>query len=190
MGDQQSEVMHDPMTQTRSRVSEKLGALETQVAGTVHSTRDAVGDAVGAVTETIRTVSDTLDLPAQVQRHPWLVFGGSVALGVLAAQVLKGSAGSAIVEKAAAALRTQLNNDPGASPQSGETPVGTANWLDGQLGQLKTMAIAALTNYVRDMTSNGLATGGKSPTSGNTHAANPPGNSPAKIATDDREGLM
>jgi len=121
--------MHDPMTQARSRLTNKLEALEGQVSGAVHSTKDAVGETVGAVQESMRAVSEALDLPAHVQRHPWLVLGGSVALGVLAAQVFKGSN---IVEKAAAALRSQMNSEPAASPsaRSGSAAPGRTGWMD------------------------------------------------------------
>jgi len=182
--------MHNPMTQARSRLTNKLETLENQVAGTVHSTKDAMGETVDAVKESVRAVSEALDLPAQVQRHPWLVLGGSVALGVLAAQVFKGSAGSTILGKAAAALRAQMNTDTSASAISGGAEGTSATWLDGQLGQLKTLAVTALTNYVREIASSGLSAGEQPRASGNTGAATPPSSSVAKTRTEDREGLV
>jgi hypothetical protein len=81
------EVIRQQMEETRTSLTEKIGLLEQQVVGTVQDATSAVAETVEnvmeAVTETVDTVKDTLDVRLQVQRHPWAMFGGSVALGFL-----------------------------------------------------------------------------------------------------------
>jgi hypothetical protein len=90
------------MDETRSQLSDKLESLEHQVSDTVKSTGTAVNATVSAVQNTVETVtgavrdaalsvSNAFDVRRQVDRHPWLVLGGSVALGYLAFRFLAGS---------------------------------------------------------------------------------------------------
>jgi len=93
------EVIRQQMDETRSHLAEKLQALENQVSSTVEETTAALSETVEAVKETVENVTEIVeetvqscgqlfDLRQQTERHPWLVFGGSVALGCLAAQLL------------------------------------------------------------------------------------------------------
>jgi len=92
MAEQSPEVIQQQMEETRSRLAEKLDQLTQQatgtvetVAGTVTDTVETVSDTVQNVTETVQetveTVRDMFDLPGQVEKHPWAMFGGAVALG-------------------------------------------------------------------------------------------------------------
>lgn len=68
----------DSVTQTvdavKDSVQETVDAVRDSVQGTVTSVRETVSDSVDAV-------KDAFDLSGQVDRHPWLMVGGSVALG-------------------------------------------------------------------------------------------------------------
>jgi ElaB/YqjD/DUF883 family membrane-anchored ribosome-binding protein len=115
--DEQPEVIHQQMEETRAALVEKLEALEGQVAETVQSTTHAVQDTTTAVTDTVESVKETVenvseqvqetvtnvkdtvqhamasvaeafDLGLQTERHPWLVVGGAVAVGYLGACLL------------------------------------------------------------------------------------------------------
>ena len=101
--DDTSEVIRQQMDEIRSQLSDKLESLEHQVSDTVQSTGTAVNATVSAVQDTVETVteavrdavhsvSNAFDIRRQVDRHPWLVLGGSVALGYLAFRFLAGSA--------------------------------------------------------------------------------------------------
>jgi ElaB/YqjD/DUF883 family membrane-anchored ribosome-binding protein len=95
----QEDAIRHQMEETRASLADKLESLEQHVLGTVHETTSAVSgtvenvkETVENVTETVKetvenvkeTVRETFDLHLQTQRHPWTVFGGSVALGFAA----------------------------------------------------------------------------------------------------------
>lgn len=100
------EVIRQQMEETKSQLTNKLESLEHQVSETVQSTGSAVTATVGAVQETVETVTGAVqdavhsvakafDLKHHMDTHPWLVLGGSVVLGYLAADLLEASARSA-----------------------------------------------------------------------------------------------
>jgi ElaB/YqjD/DUF883 family membrane-anchored ribosome-binding protein len=97
--DDTSAVIREQMEETKTQLSEKLESLEQQVADTVQSTGNAVNATVETVQETIDSVTTTVkiavqsvvnafDIRRQVERHPWVVMGGAVALGYLARELL------------------------------------------------------------------------------------------------------
>jgi hypothetical protein len=180
------------MEETRSQLTDKLEALENQVSDTVQTTTAAVTETVEAVKETVEkasetvenvtesvqetveTVSETFDLWRQADRHPWLVFGGSVLVGFVGAQLIGGSAKKTEEEE-----RLRAKTAPGWSPaqeaqssrgngrHAAETPASPPtreeqprreekSWFWDQLGQLKGLAIGSLMGVVRDMTKRAL----------------------------------
>jgi len=97
------EVIRQQMEETRAALTDKLETLEHQVVDTVQgattavqetvaTVKDAVQETVetvkGSVQETVETVKETFDLNRQVDRHPWLMFGGAVAVGYLGGRLL------------------------------------------------------------------------------------------------------
>jgi len=70
----------------------------------VQTVKESVQTSVDTVKDTVsssvETVKETLDVRLQVQRHPWAMFGGSVALGFVAGwalnRMLRASHGNAI----------------------------------------------------------------------------------------------
>jgi len=112
-----SEVIMGNMDETRKDLADKLGELEKKVTQTVSSVADLVEkvpETVESVKETIQetvstvtgSVHDTVEavkggmestvesvksffnIPRQVDRHPWLMMGGSVLLGYLGGRLL------------------------------------------------------------------------------------------------------
>jgi ElaB/YqjD/DUF883 family membrane-anchored ribosome-binding protein len=86
----QAELIRQQMQETRADLSEKLQALGgllpstetvTETVGSVTETAASVAD---NVEETVKSVQGALDLPKQVQEHPWLAVGGAVVVGYLA----------------------------------------------------------------------------------------------------------
>ena len=107
------EVMRQHIEETKSQLWEKLDTLESQVSEAVQSTSTAVSETVASVQETVssvtesvqdsvQSVSNAFDLPRQVERHPWIAFGGSFVLGYLASELL-----SAPTTKSADQFRTE-----------------------------------------------------------------------------------
>jgi len=97
MDDKLSEEMIQlQMQETRASLTEKLETLEQRVVGTVENATTAVNETVDVIKETVHetvatvqegvkgsvdSVKDLMDVPAHVDRHPWLMVGGSVAVG-------------------------------------------------------------------------------------------------------------
>jgi len=101
--DNESEVIHQQMDETRSALQDKLETLEQQVkdtvqdateavSETVESVKDAVHETVGTVKDTVQdtvqSVKNTFDLPRQVEAHPWAMFLGAAAVGFIATRWL------------------------------------------------------------------------------------------------------
>jgi len=101
----EADLIRDEMAETRTALSEKLERLQEQVVGTVEGTtrsvtetvsavQEAVENTVGTVKETVQetvdTVKSTFDLSEQMQKHPWLLFGGAVAVGYVGGHLLMG----------------------------------------------------------------------------------------------------
>jgi len=173
----ETEVIREQMTETRTALTEKLEALEEHVAATVQSTtatvtetidtvKEAVQGTVDTVSETVQntvdTVKDTFDISQHVRNHPWAMVGGAVAVGFLAGRLLPGTsspptggftgqASSFSGDYRPAAARSE----PLTSP-SGRA--GGSDWLSGltqafgpALQKLEGMAIGALTGMVGEM---------------------------------------
>jgi len=176
------------MEETRSQLADKLEALESQVADTVQNTTEAVTETVENVKETVEKASETVEnvtdtvketvdtlgeafnLWTQTERHPWLVFGGSVLLGYLGAQLFGGSAEEAEEEEEPREKPTpawspareaeprretgwQPAQTPTPSPPHQEQPAHEEkSWFWDQLGRLKGLAIGSLMGVVRDLT--------------------------------------
>lgn len=168
--DKPPEEIRQDIDDTRSRLTDKLESLEEQVRDTVQGARDSVEDTIesvkGTVHDTIRAVKRTFDLKYQTQKHPWGMFGGSLASGFILGSLLPtrarghdaraGSPGSITEPQLGSRF---LGN--GHSPVSGEvepashrdTPSAMGNLLhrfDGEIGQLKELAIGAAAGLVRD----------------------------------------
>jgi len=90
------ELIQQQMAETRASLAEKLETLEQKVVGTVEGATTAVNETVDvikdSVQETVATVNDTVkesvetvkdwfDVEAHVRERPWLMMGGSVAVG-------------------------------------------------------------------------------------------------------------
>jgi len=105
-------LIRDQMQETRTSLTEKIEALESQVSSTVQSataavtetvesvkssvsnTVDSVKEGVESTVSTVKeSVKDAFDLPGHVDRHPWLAMAGSVAVGFAAGKVLNGLVG-------------------------------------------------------------------------------------------------
>jgi len=75
------ELIRQNMERTRESITEKLDALEDRIVGSVEQ-------ASTAVTNTAASVKDAMDINTQIDRHPWLIFGGAMAAGLLAGHLL------------------------------------------------------------------------------------------------------
>jgi len=187
----QTEVIRRQMAETRSDLAGKLEALENQVTDkvqsvtetvseTVQSATEAVHDTVETVKETVENVTSTVsstvhsfteffDLGGHTDRHPWIVFGGSVALGCLAAHLMAGKDDHRAQEvrwsAPPPAPSWHETSAPAARPAMAEqvapasaapSSSGQKSWIWDELGRLKGLALGALMGVVRDLASRSL----------------------------------
>ena len=141
--DKESDVIKHQMEHTRAALTDKLEALEHQVTDTVtgaaetvekvrqtvqetvsgavetvatmqHCIQDTVQSVRESVRETAETVSETLDLRKQVERHPWAMMAGATAVGfgvgVLVARVDIPEASSAMAPSIASRSSSSGSN--------------------------------------------------------------------------------
>jgi len=174
------------MQETRTALTEKLEALETQVVQTVQDAKDAVTETVdsvreavhdtvdtvkGSMQDTVESVKEAFDLERQVERHPWTMVGGSVALGYLSGCLFGRMAefgGPSFAHGRGAAPATpsftHRNGGPlqslsgnGAGTEASRPPEGPsvltslADTFHNEIGTLKGLAIGAAMGLVRDL---------------------------------------
>jgi ElaB/YqjD/DUF883 family membrane-anchored ribosome-binding protein len=134
------EMIREEMERKRASLADKLGALESQVLGTVQSATDAVGDAKEVVTsikdtvtesaeavketvsETVQSVAETFNVSRLVQNHPWAAMGCAVATGFAGGLLLGGRSREEEEEVRAAAAA----GDFSALRSTGAPPVAAA----------------------------------------------------------------
>ncbi|MFN0197675.1 MAG: hypothetical protein ACKVT0_13100 [Planctomycetaceae bacterium] len=134
--DESPEVIRRQIELTKLQLIQNLGSLELQVAETVQSTFTKMNNSVESVHETVETVTaavheavqsvtNAFDVRRQIERHPWLVIGGSAVIGCLAVKYLSGSEKKA--ELASGMTRTPSCPSAGdASPEKGTPAIASA----------------------------------------------------------------
>jgi len=169
------EVIRQQMEETKSHLAGKLAALETQVSDTVQTTSSAVTETVEAVSETVeavketvenvtatfqetvQSVGETFDLRLQTERHPWVVFGGAVALGFTAARLLGDWPPQARQGTFPATGLRDTRQEARPTEENGEQPAQAAQgWLWDMVGRLRSLAVGSLMRVVHDLAERGL----------------------------------
>jgi len=94
--EQEPEVIRRQMQVQRAALDQKLDRLENRIVQTVEGAREAVAETIQTVKESVQSsvetvrdtvqtsvdnVKETLDVKRQVERHPWGMIGGSIAVG-------------------------------------------------------------------------------------------------------------
>jgi hypothetical protein len=169
--EQSKEIILRQMQDTRSSLADKLENLEQQVVDTVHtatsavadtvtSVKDAVHDTVATVKDsvqsTVTSVKDSFDIPAQVDRHPWAMMAGSVALGYVGGRFLSPSGSKPATERrpsiSAAANGSGMAAEKPATASATENRfTGVAELFAPEIATLKGLAIGSLLGLVRDI---------------------------------------
>jgi ElaB/YqjD/DUF883 family membrane-anchored ribosome-binding protein len=182
--EQEPEVIRHQMEAQRASLDEKLDKLETRILKTVDGAREAVAETIDTVKDTVQTslvtVKETFDVKRQVERHPWHMFGGAVAVGFavgwLANRASNGARAPALWSRHGPVGYTgepsRLHAEPrstanfGGFPPGGPrpdtatapAPVRTRSWIDElsqtfapEIQKAKGLAIGAALGLVRDM---------------------------------------
>jgi len=176
----EQDLIQREMERTRGSLTEKLEALEGQVVETVSSTTGVVQDTTQAVQETVAAVKETVqetmaavtdkvqetvqsvgeafNLRMQMERHPWLVLSGAVAVGCMV--------GASFGREATATEQMPVAATPPAPPppwsgraSARESAVSESDrhgiWGDA-LSQLKNLGVSYVMGIVRDLARNEL----------------------------------
>lgn len=185
------ETLEDKVVQTvqeaTNAVSGTVESVKEAVGNTVESVKDVVGRTVGsvrsAVDSTVRTMDATVknmqesvDVPLQVQRHPWLMFGGAVATGFvlerlcetdMAQRILTGEAFSSnghngheeLMNRSRFESRAQEEEPAESQKASGGSGImsGVTSLLGKHLGKVQGLALGALFGVLRNVVSNSLS---------------------------------
>jgi len=169
------DVIRRQMEETRTSLAEKVETLEQTLVGTVQETAASVTDTVANVKETVQesvdnvketvqegvdTVKHWLDLPAQVDEHPWTMLAGSMAIGFALGNLLGGKQSAATEQSSSAASwrapQQQHNGGKNRPVQQAVQQVAekATSWLsqfEPELNKLKGLALGAVLGTLREM---------------------------------------
>jgi ElaB/YqjD/DUF883 family membrane-anchored ribosome-binding protein len=144
-------VIRDQMEETKIHLSEKLETLEQHVSESVQSAGNAVEGTVEAVHDAVRNVTNAFDFQRQIDRHPWLIIGGSVVLGYIAAE---------LVSRPRSRTDCPPETRKGNGRQAAETstpPISKSIWDNSSWHKLRDVAVGALMGVVRQMVSHSVS---------------------------------
>jgi len=160
------ELIRQNMERTRESLTDKLETLEQKLVDSVQEAKSAVTETVTSVKETmhesVESVKDAVDIPAHVERRPWLMLGGSVLCGYLLGTLIEGPRRSAPREHLAKSQtgtghHTQGNGHSKREKKEGRPAAGVTSWLSAmepEIQQVKGLALGAVLGTVREMLTN------------------------------------
>jgi len=134
-------------------VQETVEAVTETVHETVDTVKETVEDTLTAVKGGIGAIKDMFDVPAHVERYPWIAVGGSVAGGFFVGEYFYREK-APIRKPAFTAAATTLPD--GIAKTNGQHPRWTESLLDKiapELKQLGGLALGALMAMVRETVS-------------------------------------
>jgi ElaB/YqjD/DUF883 family membrane-anchored ribosome-binding protein len=181
--DSKPEIIRQQMEETRTALTQKLETLEDKVVSTVQEATSAVTDTVDnvkdavnetvtsvkdTVQDTVASVRDTFDIERQVQRRPWLMFGGSVVLGYVAGRLLlrgttqRRAGPQARLDRIVGSQAPAMNGSHAAAPLAQTSTQSEAvnepglfstlvEQFQPEIAKLKGMAIGTALGAVRDL---------------------------------------
>jgi len=182
------DVIRDEMENTRTSLTEKLETLEKKVTSTVEnatanvaetveavketvqetvsSVKETVAGTIGAVKDTVKegvgAVKDAFDLNGHVQNHPWVMFGGSVAVGFALGKLLGSPAGilggrESVSFPGTSAYHNGRHAAPDSEPEE-TSKGGLLSTLTPELEKVKSLAIGAVMGTLREIIGNAIPT--------------------------------
>jgi ElaB/YqjD/DUF883 family membrane-anchored ribosome-binding protein len=177
--DQEPEVIRHQMEETRTSLTDKLESLERKVSDTVQGTATAVEGTIAsvkdAVDDTLDNLRNVFDIPRQVDRHPWTMMAGSVAVGYLAGMLVPNGGGERkrrdtdVPPPESAALRNggvPRFESPSASSLAPAIADGSSGVLEKwgekfkeEIGELKSLAVGTTLGIIRDMVTPSIPAG-------------------------------
>jgi ElaB/YqjD/DUF883 family membrane-anchored ribosome-binding protein len=144
------EVIRRRMEQTRESLAEKLETLEQRVVGSVSAVADTVANVKAKVDEGVESVKEAVDIQAHVDRHPWLMLGGSVVCGYVLGNVLGGNKDKVPEARPASRPTARMQTNGHRTEQGSASP----SWLgafEPELKKLKGLALGVTLGTVREL---------------------------------------
>jgi ElaB/YqjD/DUF883 family membrane-anchored ribosome-binding protein len=141
-------------------VRDTVEGASQAVSGTVEGVKETMAGAAESMKVTFQNAADTVreafDLPAQVDRHPWLMVGGAVAVGFVAGKLLDYAPDAmAAVGSAAESgewFAESAKSAAGAAASAAGGLMSTAESMFGpEINKLKELALGALLGVIRDV---------------------------------------
>jgi len=158
------EVIREDMEKTREALTEKLETLEKKLVDSVQGATTAVKDTMSSVKETmhegVETVKEAVDIPAHVERQPWLMFGGSVLCGYILGTLLDNRKASTTVRDHSTPQplkSTHTSHGNGHSKREKREPAAQPkenSWfsmIEPEVNHLKGLALGVALGTVREM---------------------------------------
>jgi ElaB/YqjD/DUF883 family membrane-anchored ribosome-binding protein len=151
-------------------VKETVQEAKAAVTGTVESVKETVETTVETVKEkvegTVETVKQTLDITTYVDKYPWAMLGGAVALGCILGRISRSrdqngamrnghehspaSNGDGVLSPAITQQETALPAGESATAE-GSLVRELAHKFEPELQEIKSLAIGAVGALVRDV---------------------------------------
>lgn len=162
--DREPEVIRRQMAVTRASLADNLECLEQQVVDTAQEARAAVTETVAtvqqAVEESVASVRSALDVRRHAERHPWAMFGSSLALGYFAGRLLL-----AVERGTCSRPERSYRAERPADPSAADMPPRRNGGADGgpsrsrfqpEIDRLKGLALGAVMGLARDLVADAL----------------------------------
>ena len=169
--DQTEDDIRQNIRDTRTSMTEKLEMLEERVQETIEGARTTVEDIVGnvkgtvdttveivkdTVDDTVEKVKRTFDFQYQVDRHPWLMFGGAILVGLTLGSMGRRRSMQSSSQTDGAAMesaRERLGGYPEVSrasqPQQEGVWAGLRHQMRNETGVLLSATLTGLTEMLR-----------------------------------------
>jgi len=161
------DMLQREMAETRASLTEKLETLEQKVVGTVENATTTVSETVDAIKDTVHetvasvqegvkggvdSVKEIFDVPAHVEKHPWLMVGGSVAVGYCVGTLLMQNSQREAAPAFSNASMFGNNYAPVPQPRSqpAPAPAEPSIW-ESEISKLKGLALGMLFGTAREM---------------------------------------
>jgi ElaB/YqjD/DUF883 family membrane-anchored ribosome-binding protein len=151
------------VAETVEAVKDTVETVKETVQETVATVRESVEETISTVKETVQdsitAVKGMFDIPAMVDAHPWLMFGGAIGVGFALERLLvkpaahrRGFLGAASEPMFPAHYSGE---DLASSPSSSRRPLaGLMKTFEPEINRLKGFAVGALLGSVRDAVAN------------------------------------
>lgn len=159
--------VRDTMENVTGSVGGAVEGVKESFAGAAASMQDTFAGAAESVRETFHNVSesvrDTFDFPKQVDRHPWLMVGGAVAVGFVAGKLLDygpeameavhsaAHTGGRLAQSAASLAAATASAAGATASASGGWMAALEKMFGPEVSKVKEMAIGALGGILRDV---------------------------------------